>query len=275
MGGDEQAALDTRPHGFATSTAAGGDRPRLLSYVGRWGRARRWLPSEARLVADVGCASGYGTAALAGTGRDGRRVIGIERDPDHLREAARRFPWLTVLEGDAASLPLDDGAVDAVVLLDVLEHVPEPRAVVAEARRVLRPGGTLVLSVPHRGLLAPLDSLNVYPALCRRFPSWQPLEPADETGPGGHRHFSLDELSAVLDGLFVVDRSARTGIGLAELLHLGLLVAFKGLMHRRAAYRALLPLHFVVYLVDDLVPAGRWGYHLTVRATAVDAGEAA
>ena len=121
-------------------------------------------------------------------------MIGVERDPDHLREAARRYPWLTVVEGDAAALPFEDGAVDAVVMLDVLEHVPEPRAVLTEVRRVLRPGGVVVLSVPHRGLLAPLDSLNVYPALQRRFRSWQPVEPADETGPDGHLHFTVAEI---------------------------------------------------------------------------------
>ena len=115
-------------------------------------------------------------------------------------------------------------------MLDVLEHVPEPRAVLAEAHRVLRPGGVLVLSVPHRGLLAPLDALNVYPALRRRFPSWQPLEPADETGPGGHRHFTIEELGELLGNRFVIDRTARTGLGLAELVHLGLLVTFKGLL---------------------------------------------
>ena len=112
-------------------------------------------------------------------------MIGVERDPDHLREAARRYPWLTVVEGDASALPFEDGSVDAVVMLDVLEHVPEPRAVLTEVRRVLRPGGVVVLSVPHRGLLAPLDSLNVYPALQRRFRSWQPVEPADERGRRG------------------------------------------------------------------------------------------
>jgi len=249
-------------------------RPRLLSYVGRWGRARRWLPEDARTVADVGCASGYGTAALIGTGNPPRRVIGIERDPFHLGEAARRYPWLTVVEGDATALPFEDGSVDAVVMLDVLEHVPEPRAALTEARRVLRPGGALVLSVPHRGLLAPLDSLNAYPALQRRFRSWQPVEPADETGPDGHLHFSVAEIRDLLGSDFTLERTARTGLGLAELVHLGLLVTFRGLLNWRGAYRAFLPVHFLVYLVDDLVPAGPLGYHLTVRAFATGDGGA-
>jgi SAM-dependent methyltransferase len=261
------------PAGDAFSRGSVHNRPRLLSYVGRWGRARRWLPPNARLVLDVGCAFGYGTAALIGTGRSRRQVIGVERDPTHIQEAARRFPWVQILEGDAAALPIGDGAVDAVVMLDVLEHVAEPSAVLAEVHRVLRPGGVLVLSVPHCGLLAPLDSLNVYPRLQRRHPSWQPVEPADEVATGTHQHFTITELSPLFGDSFVVDRSARTGLGLTELVHLGLLVTFKGLLHWRAAYRALLLLQLLVYILDDLIPAGRWAFYLTVRATAVQGGE--
>ena len=53
-------------------------------------------------------------------------------------------------------------------------------------------------------------------------------------------------------------------------MHLTLLVTFRGLLNWRGAYRAFLPVHFLVYLVDDLVPAGPLGYHLTVRATVAD-----
>jgi SAM-dependent methyltransferase len=248
-------------------------RPRLLSHAGRWGRARRWLPEDARRVLDVGSAFGYGTAAIAARDRE-RRVVGVERDPDHVRDAARRFPWLPVLEGDAADLPLPDDAVDAVVLLDVLEHVPDPAAVLTEIHRVLRPGGSLVLSVPHRGLLGRLDSLNVYPALQRRRVSWLPLDPADDCDGGAHRHYTAQELRALLGPRYVVERTARTGLGLTELFHLAVLIAFKGLLRQPAAYRAMLPLHLAIYLVDDLLPLGRAAYYLTLRARAVPDGGA-
>jgi SAM-dependent methyltransferase len=249
-------------------------RPRLLSHAGRWGRARRWLPDDARVVLDVGCAFGYGTAALIGTGRSGRRVIGVERDPEHLREARRRYPWLSVREGDAAALPAADGEADAVVLLDVLEHVGEPSAVLAELHRVLRPGGVLILSVPHRGVLARFDSLNVYPALRRRFPGWAPLDPADRSAGGRHRHFAVRELRELLAPAFAVERTKRTGIGLAEPFYLALLVVFKGLLPSAAAFRALLPVHLLIYLGDDLFPTGPAGYYLTVRARALPEGRA-
>ena len=47
-------------------------RPRILSYVGRWGRARRWLSDDALRVLDIGCSFGYGAAAIQAGRPDGR-----------------------------------------------------------------------------------------------------------------------------------------------------------------------------------------------------------
>jgi SAM-dependent methyltransferase len=55
---------------------------------------------------------------------------------------------LTLLRGDALHLPFCDDSFDAVTMLDVLEHLSDDRLALAEVRRVLRPGGALVMSVP-------------------------------------------------------------------------------------------------------------------------------
>ena len=60
---------------------------------------------------------------------------------------------------------------------------------------------------------------------------------------------------------------ARTGLGLQELATLGIIALRVGLRAPRAA-RVLMPLHFLAYLVDDLLPTGPLAYHLAVRARA-------
>jgi SAM-dependent methyltransferase len=244
-------------------------RPRLLSYVGRWGRARRWLPPDARLVLDVGCAFGYGTVAMMGRGKSRRWIAGIERDPANVALARRAYPWLPMVRADATWLPFPDRSVDAVVILDVLEHLDNPLTVLAEVHRVLKPGGWLVASVPHRGPLSACDSNNVYAALRRHFRSFLPLEPCEESASGRHRHFSLNEALALLGPGFAVDRFARTGIGLAELLHILLLVVFKGLLRWRGPYMVLRHFYFTAFLLEDLFRTGPLGYSLTIRAQAL------
>jgi SAM-dependent methyltransferase len=241
-------------------------RPRPFSrYAGRWGRAQRWLPSDALRVLDVGCSSGYGAVALLAHGPAGRVVVGVERDAEALEIGRARLPWLQIIEGDAAALPIRDRCADAVLLLDVLEHLAEPDRAIAEAHRVLRPGGVLIVSVPHRGALPSLDSQNVYETLRRRRPSWPALDPIQTSATGTHHHYAVTELRQLLDAFFAVERTARTGLGVAELIHLVRLLLRA--RRRVAVLDGLLMLLYIsLYMVEDLVPAGPLGYHLTVRA---------
>jgi SAM-dependent methyltransferase len=222
-------------------------------------------------VLDVGCAFGYGSAAIIARGPAQRVIVGIERDPELLERARHAFPWLEMIAGDATALPVADGCADAVLLLDVIEHITEPERVLAEAHRVLRPGGVVVVTVPHRGPTRGLDALNVYAALRRRYPSWPELEGVLATDEDEHRHFTAEELRELLAPWFTVDRVARTGVGLQELVHLAILTVRVPLRAPRVA-RLLMPFHLIAYIVDDLLPTGPFAYHLAVRAHGDRAG---
>jgi SAM-dependent methyltransferase len=224
-----------------------------------------------RLI-DVGCAFGYGSAAVVAPGPAGRVIVGVERDRELLDRARRDFPWLPLIDADARALPIADSCADGVLLLDVVEHMSEPRPALAEAHRVLRPGGTVVLGVPHRGPSSALDAGNVYEALRRRRPSWPPLD-GMAASDDGHHHFTVGEIEALLDPWFTVDRVARTGIGSQELVNLAILM-LRGPLGAPRAAAALMPLHLLLYIFDDLVPTGRYAYHLAVRARSTKSGEA-
>jgi 2-polyprenyl-3-methyl-5-hydroxy-6-metoxy-1,4-benzoquinol methylase len=110
------------------------------------------------VILDVGCGDG---AALATAARQnpGHRFAGIDWSADALRQASRQ--GLTVVRGSVSPrLPVADGAADVVTMSELIEHLVDPDGAVAEVRRVLRPGGDLLLSTPNlaawynRGLLA-------------------------------------------------------------------------------------------------------------------------
>jgi len=95
-------------------------------------------------VLDLCC--GQGNVA-AGLFKAGARVTGLDFSPAMLEMARSAVPEAQFVEGDAMSLNFDDETFDAVTIGFGMPHVPDPPTVVAEARRVLRPGGRLAFSV--------------------------------------------------------------------------------------------------------------------------------
>ncbi|MER6766636.1 MULTISPECIES: methyltransferase domain-containing protein [Amycolatopsis] len=94
-------------------------------------------------VVDVGCGSGRAVAELAGLGAN---AVGVDPDPVMLDAARQRWPRLDFQTGTAEALPLADGAVAGYRADKVFHDVRDVPAAFAEARRVLAPGGRIVLA---------------------------------------------------------------------------------------------------------------------------------
>lgn len=109
------------------------------------GIIRTLIPGNVRLL-DVGCGTG-GQACAINQGKN-NEIVAVEPDP--LRAAAARSNGLNVYEGF-----FDDhfvacfGSFDVIVLADVLEHVADPAQMLALVRGCLRPGGSVIVSVPN------------------------------------------------------------------------------------------------------------------------------
>ncbi|MFF6773251.1 class I SAM-dependent methyltransferase [Streptomyces sp. NPDC012637] len=103
----------------------------------------RLLPPGTRTLLDVACGTGLVTERIA---RSGLTVLGADAAHGMLRAAAARLPGRAV-RADARRLPLPDAAVDAVTAVWLLHLVPFAEEIVAEAARVLRPGGAFLTTV--------------------------------------------------------------------------------------------------------------------------------
>jgi SAM-dependent methyltransferase len=115
-------------------------------------RRARWLLARLDLhdglrVLDLGCGPGWYTWALSRLGS--LELVAIDTDSGRLQALAELQTGAELVTADASRLPFDDASFDRVLMSEVLEHVEDDAAALAEIRRVLRPGGVLALSVPH------------------------------------------------------------------------------------------------------------------------------
>lgn len=105
--------------------------------------------AEGKDVLDVACGEGYGTDLLA---KVARSVTGVDVSSEAIEHAIARYhrPQLRFLVGDCAALPCEDMSFDLVVSFETIEHHERHEEMMREIRRVLRPGGVLMISSPNR-----------------------------------------------------------------------------------------------------------------------------
>ena len=109
-------------------------------------------------VLDMGCGAGRHAFEMYRRGAD---VLAFDMDADELSTVSEWFAAMRdegsvpagaeadVKQGDARDLPFPDGEFDRIVAAEVLEHIPDDDAAIAELARVLRPGGTIAVTVPR------------------------------------------------------------------------------------------------------------------------------
>ncbi len=136
-------------------------------------------------VLDAGCGEGYGAAILA---RAAASVVAVDLEPEVIEHAAASYPAVRFERADLLALPYPDRSFDAVVSLQVIEHLERPREFVSECARVVKDGGLLVLSTPNRLTFSPEGIRNPFHTV----------------------EFSLAELRALLETKLKVERLAGT-----------------------------------------------------------------
>jgi ubiquinone/menaquinone biosynthesis C-methylase UbiE len=105
-------------------------------------------------ILDAGCGTGLNLRHLP------EGSVGVDINPRNIALLKQRLPNHIVLEGDVEALPFDDASFGTVLCTEVIEHIPDPSAALAEYRRVLQPGGVLIGSVPARSAIWKLRFLS-------------------------------------------------------------------------------------------------------------------
>ena len=101
---------------------------------------------------EAGCGEGYGADLLAASAA---RVLALDYDTQAIGHVGRRYPRVAAARANLVALPVRGAGVDAVVSLQVVEHLWDQAGFLRECRRVLAPGGALLLSTPNRLTFSP------------------------------------------------------------------------------------------------------------------------
>jgi 2-polyprenyl-3-methyl-5-hydroxy-6-metoxy-1,4-benzoquinol methylase len=229
---------------------------------GRLARTRSWRKETEKValveryvaqgaILDVGCGDGRFLWALDAS-RWNR--AGVEPSVETVAQVRARLPGLRLLPGDLFAPELLNSSFDAVTFWHVLEHLPDPRSVLARVRALLRPGGYLFVSLPR------LDSLQA--SVFRRH--WYGFDDV----PRHVHHFSRASLERLL---------REAGFDAIRHLFFSRIVNFHCLKHSllnwseecfasRVPYYFLKPLLFAIPLVEQVT--ARYGMLGTVARRA-------
>ena len=98
------------------------------------------------LIVDVGCGEGITLEKLLKK-FPGKKILGIDPEDENINIC--KDHKIPVIAGDVYQLPFEDGSIDCVLLLEVIEHLEHPERALAEIRRVLRPKGRVIIIFPN------------------------------------------------------------------------------------------------------------------------------
>ncbi len=247
---------------------------------GRMRIAAEWMDEVNESLLDAGCSYGYGTIHYS---RRAKKTTGIELDSLSIEVARIKYPGIEFHNGSLEALPFGDESFDSIIMADVFEHVRDRQKVLNELFRVLRKGGYIIITTPHKGLFAFLDPYNhgyylkkyfgpIYRALFKTVRFFKGKKPEGESNPSHndkHFHFSYGDFMQMLDnsqfkGHYRIERKKRSGL-FAEVFHLNLEYFLKVIIRNEKVIRAIIRPFSVISDIDYSVSYGILAYNIALK----------
>jgi ubiquinone/menaquinone biosynthesis C-methylase UbiE len=201
---------------------------------GRHRIAMKWIDDQVESLLDAGCSYGYATRYYA---TKATKTVGIELDDQLFAVGVLKYPSIEFVQSSVDDTPFPDNSFDCIVMTDVLEHVPDTQRALNELHRLLRPGGSVIITTPHKGLFSLFDPSN-YGYYLQRYcaPLYKILYKSIRLIKEGqipqsynslhrvkHHHYSYRDFMSMLDasdfaGHYRIERQLRSGLFLEVLL---------------------------------------------------------
>jgi ubiquinone/menaquinone biosynthesis C-methylase UbiE len=175
---------------------------------GRLKKAFELIPECEKLL-DIGCDRGEFTNFCISKAKE---VHGFDVNKEAIQEASKKYPEIKFHSGNDR-LPFKDSYFDVVTATEVMEHVNDEKVFLKEISRILKPGGTLILTVPHAGPFRWLDPFNLKYQCPRlyRFVKGKKFDPKIYNITEWHRHYSFSQLKKLFSPNFEIKKTVTGG----------------------------------------------------------------
>jgi SAM-dependent methyltransferase len=159
---------------------------------------RRCIRLPGSTILEIGCSSGFLLRDLIAE-LPGHRIFGADYTRDTLEFVGGRLPDVPLVQFDLTQCPLPSDSLDVIVLLNVLEHIEDHEAALAQLFRIVRPGGAVIIEVP-----AGRQLFDVYDRVLMH-----------------HRRYEMNELKRLVEWQgFIVEKRSHLGFFLYPMFYL-------------------------------------------------------
>lgn len=246
---------------------------------GRLKLSIRWFPEKIDRLLDGGCSFGYGTRYFV---KYAKETYGVEISKEHYEVGKKRFKNISFHNSGLEKTEFEDEFFDVIVLNDVLEHTTDRIQSLSEMYRILKKGGVIIISTPHKGLFGFLDPYNygyylkkylkfIYIPLFKiiRFIKTGkfPKEANPEHGVK-HYHYSLKDFKNMLEisdfnESYEIDKVFRSGL-ILEPMYLNLERILDIFLPIKIKNTILKPIYKLVEK-EYWIPTGIFAYDIAIR----------